>query len=238
MKFSSIFKSNRLISTLIFILILLTEHTTLQQQNSTIIRAGPINQLEIEIKNEFTEYIIANEKPETNQTEYLSITFKSDQEAKAKGYQIQIVIDTLTPFNFTSDKCVVSKVYPNDTNSICIESYQEILEINAVLKMNRNKLPKSFTLKSRISGCNEKTQLRTIVYKPNMPNIYHLSNNDCIYVISNSNTTFMPNLTIVNFPEKQECTTLVKISSTDRLNDIIGVPQAVFSKLETIKQFD
>ena len=43
---------------------------------------------------------------------------------------------------------------------------------------------------------------------------------------------------LINFPEKQECTTLVKISSTDRLNDIIGVPQAVFSKLETIKQFD
>ena len=241
MKFSSIFKSNRLISTLIFILILLTEHKTLQQQqNSTIIKAGPIDQVEIEINNEFIEYKIRNENLEKNQTEYLTLTFKTDKEAKANGYQIQVDIDTDSPFNFTSDKCVVSIVYPDDTNSICIESYHEILEINAVLKVNRNKLAKSFTLSARlvISGCNEKTQLRTIVYKPNMPNIYHLSNNDCIYVISNQNASFMPNLTIVNFPEKQECTALVKISSTDQSNDEIGIPHAIFTRSETINQFN
>jgi len=240
---SSIFY--RLIFTLIFLIALFTP--TLQETKDSIIIT---NEVELLLKNEFSDYrvepLIVEEEVEKSDVEkYLLINLKSNNK---NDYQVQLEIDSQNwPIDFSTDQCIFSLVYKsvNETTShnvICLESYHEIFEPNVTLRINRRKLdtPISIRVRNVISGCSESTQLREIISKPNMPRIYHKSNNDCIYRIINSVKETMLNLTVVKFPsvDKPLCNRFVKISGTKTRNDLTGDTQIIFDSYENYKQFN
>ena len=244
---SSIFY--RLIFTLIFLIALFTP--TLQETTDSI---KIKNEVELLLKNEFSDYrveplIVEEEEVEvvekSDVEKYLLIYLKSNS---PNNYQVQLEIDSQNwPIDFSTDQCIFSLVYKsiNETtnnNVICLESYHEIFEPNVTLKINRRKLDTSVSIRVRnvISGCSESTQLREITSKPNMPRIYHKSNNDCIYRIHNSVKEAMLNLTVVKFPslDKPLCNRFVKVSGTKSQNDLTGDTQIIFDSYENYKQFN
>jgi hypothetical protein len=245
---SSIFY--RLIFTLIFLIALFTP--TLQETTDSI---KITNEVELLLKNEFSDYrvepLIVGEEEEEKVVEksdvekYLLIYLKSNN---PNDYQVQLEIDSQNwPIDFSTEQCIFSLVYKsiNETtnnNVICLESYHEIFEPNVTLKINRRKLDTSVSIRVRnvISGCSEATQLREITSKPNMPRIYHKSNNDCIYRIYNSVKETMLNLTVVKFPslDKPLCNRFVKVSGTKSRNDLTGDTQIIFDSYENYKQFN
>jgi len=245
---SSIFY--RLIFTLIFLIALFTP--TRQETTDSI---KITNEVELLLKNEFSVYhvepliVAEEEEKKSNVEKYLLIYLKSSNK---NDYQVQLEIDSQNwPIDFSTDQCLFSLVYElnettsnnnNNNNAICLESYHEIFEPNVTLKIKRHKLDTSISIRVRnvISGCSESTQLREIISKPNMPKIYHKSNNDCIYRITNSVKETMLNLTVVKFPslDKPLCNRFVKVSGAKTRNDLTGDTQIIFDSYENYKQFN
>jgi len=242
MELSSVSNLNRLFSTFILLLLALSVPNSAQQiNNNTSIQSSPANEAELIITNEFSSIQIdqfseEESKSTTNDDDYYTLRLKS---VEPNNYQIQLVIVTESPIT----DCQVSLEYTSEPSVfICLDSLDQTLESDGVLKINRRKLADLIIIRARnvISGCSETTQLRELVFKPNMPKIYHKSNNDCIYRFINPDTNEMNNLTVIDFPNAVDpvCKLFIKVSYSGKSTDLIGVTQAIFDSYESWRKFD
>lgn len=99
---------------------------------------------------------------------------------------------------------------------------------------------KNSSFKKVITGCDKTTQLRRIAFKPNMPEIVHNGDTDCIYAIdAKEEPRSMFKLDVKSFPSLHHaCHAHVQIANTNSVKDLVGNPQAFFDTLDTVKSFD
>lgn len=173
--------------------------------------------------------------------------------AALNNYQIQLNVLTESPLDFRT--CAITFSTPksdsNDTNSEdeCLRSYVEIIESSHfTLKVHREQLPNgkvTIQLRTVISGCDATTRFRDISLVTVLPTIYHNSDHECIYRVSNVNyKRSMMKLLVDGFPPEADkvCHAIVEISNGDKLVDNVHDDaqhrlQAKFDSFESIEPF-
>jgi len=172
--------------------------------------------------------------------ESTEIEFTTDSIMDIK-YQVELDITFQGQVSY--EDCVFTITYANETQTECLESYKTTLKApNALLKIHRKILSAPIIINHRlvITGCDKTTQLRRIAFKPNMPEIVHNGDTDCIYAIdAKEEPRSMFKLDVKSFPSLHHaCHAHVQIANTNSVKDLVGNPQAFFDTLDTVKSFD
>lgn len=163
--------------------------------------------------------------------------------ASDPSYQIQLNVFTESHIDFRA--CAISYQTDMQQQPQCLQSYIQIINSDFVIKINTDVLPNAIKLRVRlvISGCDEApNRIRDIelAYGVGLPNIYHNSDQECIYRIVNSNLRrSMVKVTLFEFPLKQDkvCHAHVQVSSGDNEQDIDRKVQVKFDSLESFEPF-
>ena len=225
----------RVISILIIVLL---ADASWEQQPVDGFMSMNVDQIHIDLKNQRHEFVVEAIDKDFGNLDFTHVHFKSGK----PNYQIQLNI-TLTEQVSLFTGCAIGLSAYNSTATRCLTSFYEIVDgPNVTLKINRKLIKSEILISHRliISGCDEQTQLKRLVFQPNMPMILHYSDLDCLYSIDmRAFPKDMLKITMAEFPHANEhqCRASIQISNTNTNLDLLGSPQAYFDRMQDIREF-
>ena len=228
----------RVISILIIVLFADASWEQQQQQLRDGFMSMNVDQVRVALKNQRHEFVVEAVDKDFGLLDFTHVDFMSDK----PNYQIQLNI-TLTEQVSLFTGCAIGLSAFNSSATRCLTSFYEIVDgPNVTLKINRRLIKSEILISHRliISGCDERTQLKRLVFQPNMPMILHYSDLDCLYAIDmRAFPKDMLKITMAEFPHanEQQCKASIQISNTNANLDLNGSPQAYFDRMQDIREF-